>query len=207
MECRFRVKANVECRVLGHDQEELCIARPGIAPVVNLQEGTNFLSFVSTENPQNAYSILCEVLSDDSDHYLEVHLPSEDGRRPEGNGISRTQKRSMGMNLACFLSDYSQLDRDLRVGYYKETEPQYYSDNDYCQEYILRSRLSSLHSYNSALFTICPWETINDMLIALVRYDQYDMPYPSVSFSQIEWENVTRDGIDYRVSMRGSTFP
>ena len=41
------------------------------------------------------------------------------------------------------------------------------------------------------------------MLVALVRYDQYDMPYSCLSFSQKEWEKVTSEGkIDYSLLRR-----
>ena len=203
MESRFRIKTDVECRVSRNGIEE-CIARPDNNEQIHLQEGLHLLSFESTANPKNAYSIICEVMDNYTDDYIEVHLLPDNQDPTEHKILSKeeiSRRRGIGVNMMFLMGGLTETEKSLRLFYFDGEDPYDYSTKDFCQEYILRSRLEKQRSYETDNFTIRSWNSVNDMLNGIVHYsDAYGIPVPEsrFSFSQKQWEEVNRDGkIDY----------
>ena len=76
----YHIDTDIECKVL-HYGKELCIARPGEDTCIELRKGRHKLSFVSTENVSDQYSIMFEVPENDIEDCIEIRLTScRDGR-------------------------------------------------------------------------------------------------------------------------------
>lgn len=75
MESIYHIETDLECKVL-HYGNELCIATPGQDVSIKLRMGRHKLTFISTENPQVAYTIFYEVPGNDIEDFIEVDLKS-----------------------------------------------------------------------------------------------------------------------------------
>ncbi len=73
MESIYHIETDLVCRVL-HYGTELCIAKPGQDVSISLRKGRHKLSFISTENTQDSYSIFYEAPENDIEDCIEVKL-------------------------------------------------------------------------------------------------------------------------------------
>lgn len=69
----YHIETDIQCIVL-HYGKEICIATPGEASILELRKGRHKLTFISTENASDMYSILFEVPDNDIEDFLEVSL-------------------------------------------------------------------------------------------------------------------------------------
>lgn len=73
MESIYHIETDLECKVL-HYGTELCIAKPGQDVSITLRKGRHKLTFVSTENPLDTYTMFYEVPENDIEDCIEVEL-------------------------------------------------------------------------------------------------------------------------------------
>lgn len=73
MDSIYHIITDVECKIL-HYGKEVCIAKPKDDSVILLRKGRHKLTFVSTENVNDQYSIMYEVPENDIEDCLEVEL-------------------------------------------------------------------------------------------------------------------------------------
>ena len=73
MESIYHIETDLECKVL-HYGTELCIATPGHDVSITLRKGRHKLTFISTENAQDQYTIFYEVPENDFEDCIEVKL-------------------------------------------------------------------------------------------------------------------------------------
>ena len=80
MDSIYHIETDIECKVL-HYGKEVCIAIPGQDSSIELRKGRHKLTFISTENPIDQYSIMYEVPENDIEDFIEVELkPIRDKR-------------------------------------------------------------------------------------------------------------------------------
>lgn len=73
MESIYHIETDLECRVL-HYGADLCIAKPEQSAPITLRKGKHILTFISTENTQDQYTIFYEVPENDIEDRIEVKL-------------------------------------------------------------------------------------------------------------------------------------
>jgi len=75
MEAKYHIITDLQCRVL-HFGKEIAIASPNEDCLINLLKGRHLLSFVSTENELDKYSITFEVPDNDIEDFIDISLSS-----------------------------------------------------------------------------------------------------------------------------------
>lgn len=73
MESIYHIETDLECRVF-HFGKEICLAIPGEDVSIMLKKGRHKLSFISTENSSDQYSIVHEVPENDIEDYISIIL-------------------------------------------------------------------------------------------------------------------------------------
>lgn len=73
IESIYHFETDIECKVF-HYGKEVCIVKPGEDVTILLRKGRHRLSFVSTENPVDQYSIMYEVPENGIEDCIEVKL-------------------------------------------------------------------------------------------------------------------------------------
>ena len=80
MDSIYHIDTDIECKVL-HYGKEVCFATPGDDVCIELRKGRHKLTFVSTENVSDQYSIMYEVPENDIEDCIDVRLtPYRDNR-------------------------------------------------------------------------------------------------------------------------------
>lgn len=83
MESIYHIETDIECRIL-HYGKEVCVATPGKDVSIQLRKGRHKLSFISTENEADQYSIMYEVPENDIEDFIEIELiPFKNKREAE----------------------------------------------------------------------------------------------------------------------------
>ena len=75
MDSIYHIETDIKCKVL-HYGKEVCIALPGEDSSIELRKGRHKLTFISTENPVDHYSIMYVVPENDIEDCIEVELKS-----------------------------------------------------------------------------------------------------------------------------------
>ena len=73
MDSLFHIDTDIECKVL-HSGSELCIASPGKDITITLRKGRHKLSFISTENTADSYTVMFNVPENDIEDCIMVEL-------------------------------------------------------------------------------------------------------------------------------------
>ena len=73
MESIYHIETDLECRII-HFGKEICLAIPGEDVSIMLKKGRHKLSFISTENSSDQYSIVHEVPENDIEDYISIIL-------------------------------------------------------------------------------------------------------------------------------------
>ena len=73
MDSLFHIDTDIECKVL-HYGSELCIASPGKDITITLRKGRHKLSFISTENTADSYTVMFNVPENDIEDCIMVEL-------------------------------------------------------------------------------------------------------------------------------------
>ena len=73
MDSIYHIETDIKCKVL-HYGKEICVAVPGEDVSIELRKGRHRLAFISTENPDDQYSIMYEVPENDIEDFINVKL-------------------------------------------------------------------------------------------------------------------------------------
>ena len=80
MDSIYHIETDIECKVL-HFGKEICLISPGEDATILLRKGRHKLTFISTENPLDTYSITYEVPENDIEDFIEIRIsPIRDER-------------------------------------------------------------------------------------------------------------------------------
>ncbi len=80
MDSIYHIETDIECKVL-HFGKEICLISPGEDATILLRKGRHKLTFISTENPLDTYSITFEVPENDIEDFIEIRIsPIRDER-------------------------------------------------------------------------------------------------------------------------------
>lgn len=73
MDSIFHITTDLPCRVL-HFGAEICTASPGEDTSIFLKKGRHKLTFISTDNSQDQYSIIYSVIENDVEDFIDIEL-------------------------------------------------------------------------------------------------------------------------------------
>ena len=89
----FHIETDLDCRVLKYGNE-VCVAAVGTDTVLHLIKGRHKLTFESTENAKDSYSIIFEVPENGIEDFVEVELKSIRNARLEKEQKELMEKRA-----------------------------------------------------------------------------------------------------------------
>lgn len=73
MDSIYHIDTDIECKVF-HFGHEICIAKPGEDALLALKKGRHKLSFQSTDNCDDVFSLLLEVPENDLEDFITINL-------------------------------------------------------------------------------------------------------------------------------------